>query len=60
MRMDIISTDVIPDWGMPALPGIRKPKPSDEVPVEATVSNVRADTIKVKAWRMTGASEQAF
>lgn len=37
---------------MPALPRIIKPKPFDEVPMEATVSNVKVDVIKVQVWRM--------
>lgn len=42
---DIIFMDIMSDEGMLS---IIKPKSFDEVPMEATVSNVRVNIIKVK------------
>lgn len=53
---DIISMDIMSDEGMPS---IIKPKPFDELPMEATVSNIRVDIIKVKVWRIVGMFGQA-
>lgn len=38
----------MPDWGTLTLPSTVKPKPVDEVQMEATVRNVRFDGIKVR------------
>lgn len=53
---DIIFMDIMSDEGMLS---IIKPKSFDEVPIEATVSNVRVNIIKVKVWRIIGMFGQA-
>lgn len=54
MRMDIISC-----WEILPLPGIVKPKPVDEIPIEATVGNIRVDRVTVKVCRRIAMFEQA-
>lgn len=52
MNTDVLTMDIMFDWGIPVLTRIIKPKPFDDVPMEATVSNVKVEVIKVQVWRM--------
>lgn len=55
-----LGMETMSGWGTPPLPSIVKPKPIDEVLVEATVRNVRVDEIKVKVCRRIGIFKQVL
>lgn len=38
------------NWGTPSMVSVIKPEPVDEVLMEATTENVKADEIKVKVF----------
>ena len=54
IRMTIMS-----GWGILLLPSIVKPKPVDEILIEATVGNVRVDAVTVKVCGKIAMFEQA-
>lgn len=56
----LMGMDIMPFWGILLLPSIVKPRPADEVLVEAIVQNVNVAGIKVKVCGRIGMFEQAL